>query len=125
MNSLSWMIYGAGVLGNIQGVLIGGAIASGVAIVVFIVASIIGAEDGDVEPGTWKKGIRWTWVPVVISLFAALIPSSSTIYLMAASEAGEAVVSSPDAKDMLNDLKSIIRKKLKEELGATDKPENT
>lgn len=61
MNSLSWMIYGAGVLGNIQGVLIGGAIASGAAISVFIIASITAAEAGDVEPGTWMMGFPDSW----------------------------------------------------------------
>jgi hypothetical protein len=117
MNSLSWMIYGAGVLGNIQGVFVAAAIVSGVAIAIFIGFSAMAADIGDAPAGTWSKGVRWSWVPLVFGLVSAVIPSSSTIYLMAASEAGEAVVSSPDAKEMLTDLKSIIRKKLKEELG--------
>ena len=120
MNGLSWMIYGAGVLGNIQGVLIGTAIISGIGIAGYIAFSAMGADIGDVPKGTWKGGVRWAWVPFVIALLAALLPSASTVYLMAASEAGEAVVTSPDAKEMLNDLKSIIRKKLKEELGDND-----
>ena len=36
--------------------------------------------------------------------------------MIAASEAGETIVTSPDAKEMLGDLREIIRRKLKEQL---------
>ena len=43
-------------------------------------------------------------------------PSSRTIYMIAASEAGEQIVTSPDAIEMMGDLKAIIKKRLKDEL---------
>jgi len=119
MNTLSWLIYAADVLGSVKGLLvavaiIGGGGLSGVMLFMAIDAS---APYSDAEPGSWKKPLRFVWIPVLVGLVAALIPSQRTIYMIAASEAGEAVVTSPDAIEMMGDLKAIIKKRLKEELG--------
>lgn len=45
--------------------------------------------------------------------FVNLIPSQDTFYLMAASEAGEMVVKTPEAQEVLSDLKEIINIQLK------------
>lgn len=43
---------------------------------------------------------------------------SWTIYMIAASEAGQRIVTSPDAIEMMTDLKDIIKKRLRDELEA-------
>ena len=42
-------------------------------------------------------------------LLAVFVPSKDTIYLMAASEAGEMVVNTPEAKEIMGDLKEILQ----------------
>jgi len=54
------------------------------------------------------------WVFLVTSTLAAIIPSKDTIYLVAGSEAGEAVVTSQEGKEILNDIKEVIRYQLGE-----------
>lgn len=116
MNTLSWMIYAADALGNVKGLLMAiGIISLAVGLIAMMVLAIGGA-DGDVEPGSWKKPLRFSWIPIASGLFAAVLPSSTTVYMIAASEAGEAIVTSQDGKEMLSDVQSLIRKKLKEAL---------
>ena len=56
------------------------------------------------------KGFIIAWsILLVISLFT---PSKETLYLMAASEAGEAVATSPDGRQMLDKLKVVINNQL-------------
>lgn len=117
MNNLSWMIYAADVLGNLRNLFTACAIMSGLAVCAISLAYAIGQADGDVEEGSWKKPLRLLPLVFVFALMAVLSPSSSTIYMIAASEAGETVVTSPEAKEIFSDLKSVIKSKLKEELG--------
>lgn len=113
MNSLSWMLYGAEVIGNVQGLLIGltvlGSGFVGICGIIFLVSE--GEED------TRPLVKRWLWAPVFTATLATLIPSSGTVYLIAASQAGEQIVTSPDAVEMLGDLKGIIKQRLEQELG--------
>lgn len=117
MNSLSWMIYAAEALGNAKALFIVSAIISGIAVAFAVLFTGIGSMDGD---DGFKAGfaasLRKLWIPFVLAATAVFLPSTSTIYMIAASEAGEAVVSTPEAKEMLGDLKEIIRRKLKEQL---------
>jgi len=112
MNSLSWMIYGAEVAGNLQ------TIAVGVALIVGLFGGTAICVFGF---DSQYKYVR-KWIPAYIlimsvsGLIAVFTPSSDTIYMIAASEAGEAVVTSPEGKEMLGDLKEIIRRKLAKEL---------
>lgn len=54
---------------------------------------------------------------MVVSLpLSLLTPSSKTIYMIAASEAGETIVTSPEAREIFDDLKEVIKLKLKQEL---------
>lgn len=65
----------------------------------------------------WKRQLAKAWVLLIPAVLVTFVPSSKTIYLIAASEAGEAVVTNPDTIEMMGDLKAIIKKRLKEELG--------
>lgn len=117
MNTLSWLIYfsevsqGMKVLfGTFAGVsaLVGG----GTSLVLIMLAG-----DGDYES---KKAINAFFLSSALVAFLAsvsiLIPSSKTILMIAASEAGEAIVSSPDAKEVLGDITRIIKQRLKDEV---------
>lgn len=123
MNSLSWMIYAADVLSNIGGLLLFLAIASMIISVgVFIFAGpAIGIWDEDDRQYKHAKAAlgfvlsKW-WVPLVCGFLWAVIPSQNTIYMIAASEAGETIVKTPEAQEIFNDLKTIIRQKLKEQI---------
>jgi uncharacterized membrane protein required for colicin V production len=121
MNSLSWMIYAAEALGNLSVFAVIGAIVSIIGIVVgLFVGGMVSIGDTD---GTSQKIFsfvrsKW-WVPLAFALVAVFSPSSNTIYLIAASEAGETIVTSPEAREVFNDLKTIIKSKLKEQLPKT------
>lgn len=119
MNTLSWLIYAADALQNVAVILT--LVASLTAVGLCIAALMIGLMDADsykeTRPvGRWKRPLWWVAAPVAVLIFAALMPSSRTMYLIAASEAGETIVTSPDAIEMMGDLKAIIKKRLKDEL---------
>lgn len=120
MNSLSWLIYIAEVVQNLRGVFIATSVVSAGAIALVVVMYAIMATDGDIAPGSWKKPIKWVWIVFLFASISALTPSASTVYMIAASEAGEAIVTSPDGEEMLGDLKQIIRQKIKKELKEYD-----
>ena len=119
MNSLSWMIYAAGVAGGLKGLMTVAAVLGCIAIGICTVVFPIMEGDGERPKGSWSHALRYLWMPIVAGLIATLTPNSSTIYLIAASQAGETVVKSPDAIEMMGDLKAIIKKKLKEELAGS------
>jgi MFS family permease len=115
MNSLSWMIYLAEVAGNLR---------SMAALGLFIGAPLAGfglavwAIEGKIGPA-WRACLSiYIFFVAGLLVTAAFMPSSRTIYMIAASEAGETVVTSPEAKEILNDLRELIRRKLKDEVGA-------
>lgn len=125
MNTLSWLIYAAEVSDRASTVC--GLLAvvfffvGGVAMIVAFVAAY--SDDSGRGP-YMSKLVPWTVLPlfllIEVTFMAASValPSKATIYLIAASEAGETVVTSPDAIEMMGDLKAIIKKRLKDELAA-------
>lgn len=131
MNTLSWMIYAAEVFSRLCPILgFGGLFILLIGILCIVIGTVPWSYyswDGPEHKAACEEtrgklrtgGKRGAIFGTVFIFVAAVIPSSSTIYLIAASEAGEAVVTSPEAKEMLDDLKNIIRKKLKQELGET------
>ena len=51
---------------------------------------------------------KWFWVTGILILFLTLVPSKDTFYMILASEAGETVVNTPEAKEMMKDVREII-----------------
>jgi len=97
MNSLSWFLYFAGVVEGIAGVFF---FAMGVSIVLIIGSFAYGAfilgDLRELPVGAEKyytdirnNALKKVWIPIIICLFAVLIPSSQTLYLIAGSELGE------------------------------------
>lgn len=125
MNSLSWLIYAADVVGRAGAMFV----MAGVGLLIAgVVTSIVGrttwsyygvgpeerAESEKFRKSLAKTGPRLITLGLVLFLSSAMIPSRSTIYMIAASEIGETVVTSPDAVEMMGDLRTIIKSKLKE-----------
>jgi hypothetical protein len=51
---------------------------------------------------------KWFWVTGILILFLTLVPSKDTFYMILASEAGETVVNTPEAKEMMKDVREVI-----------------
>jgi MFS family permease len=106
MNSLSWFLYLAEVIPNIGGLFV--AIAALLAIAPPI-WGLFTPEIGRPPP------IALFAVAIVVStIIAIIIPSKQTIYLIAGSEAGEYVITSPEGQEIINDIKSIIKSQIEE-----------
>ncbi len=126
MNSLSWLIYLADVVGNLRAILsastfilVIGIAGSGIARFIFWV------EAGDDQ--TLQISIQRTLkICVVALLFVAVIsiavPQRSTIMFIAASEFGEEIAQSDKAKNVGNKAYQALDKMLSEYLD-TGKPE--
>ena len=130
MNNLSWLIYAAEVASRAGGTLfVLGSLSTMAAVPTVIAGKMVAwtrysyKSDDD-----WKEtmasralfgrvGVRLAVIGPLLVGISVFIPSSKTLYMIAASEAGETVATSPDAIEMMGDLKAIIKKRLKEELG--------
>lgn len=108
MNSLSWLIYLGGVVDSLQ-VVIGTVFFVGV-IACFIGAIVCGV-DGN-RPGLVKVAKAFGAL-VAFGVVVSFVPSKSTVYMIAASQAGEKAVTTPEAKEMLGDLREVIAKQIK------------
>lgn len=133
MNSLSWFLYLAEVLpslaktvGVFTGVLIVGITLVSFFRTMAVLESGMGLSARKVEYksiwGFWGK----TVIPLLIlGTLMTLIPSRDTIYLIAGSEAGEAVVTSEAGQEILNDIQEVIRYQLGELKGDENKSSGT
>jgi len=117
MNTLSWLLYVADAFESL-GILLGITATIGVVLVLFtaIITAFHDVNNYD-GPNRGASRLKMLWIPVLAGLIACAIPSSNTIYMIAASEAGSAVVNSPDGREMLDGVKAIIKKKIAEEIG--------
>lgn len=125
MNSLSWFLYLAEVLPSLARTVcaLTAVFIAGLTLVSFfrtmaIAESSMGLSARKLEYksiwGFWGK----TVIPLLIlGTLMKLIPSKETIYMIAGSEAGEAVVTSEAGQEILNDIKEVIQFQLSEMKG--------
>lgn len=117
MNDLSWLIYLAEVSDKAR-VVVGFTLlvllGTGVGGLILIVDAILAREIASTKVSMLVGG--WALIAALFAAFYVITPSSRTIYMIAASEFGETVVTSPEAMEMMTDLKTIIKNRLKEEL---------
>lgn len=135
MNSLSWLIYLAEVIPTITNMMVLVICIITVTYIILWIARGVFRSDlqdyefpcdqrplGSADYRGWQslKNMTGRKLPyaivIILMIIVALSPSSRTIYMIAASEIGEKVVTSPDAVEMLDDLKVIIKNRLKEEV---------
>lgn len=98
MNELSWLIYAADVAGNLKALgcvgLIGGAIGLGLFTLGKCIAHDTGYSDTPATPPlgvVYKKAVPFL---IAFAVVTFIVPSSGTIYAIAASEMGEKVIAS-------------------------------
>ncbi|MBL4795774.1 MAG: hypothetical protein JKY50_00010 [Oleispira sp.] len=110
MNSLSWFLYLADMLPAL-GLTCG--LLAGFGAVVYPI-TIMWLNDFGRERGDYTVNFKvMASVIALLMVVAVIIPSKSTIYLIAGSEAGEAVVTSVEGQEILNDIKTIIKQQIK------------
>lgn len=125
MNSLSWILYLADAASKLSVIAATATIVGGIFAAILLVVYLItsgfasGGDEDALKFATFIRPVaKWfAFVVVGFGLVYAVVPSSSTLYLIAASEAGEAVVTAPGTKELFGDLTAVIKKRLKEELG--------
>lgn len=107
MNSLSWSIYLASIVGGLAGTLV----------IIFIVTSLIlifWVISHKVSPNDCSTPSYGMLIPlIIIGFIGLLLPDKQTIYLIAGSEAGESVVTSEEGQEILNDIHLVIKQQLK------------
>jgi hypothetical protein len=110
MNTLSWLLYFAGAAENISVLLIFGSFITLSAVVV--AKFVYGIEDKP-QP----KVRRYVIGAAIASAVACLLPSSKTVYMIAASEVGGRVAETAEAREMLD----LLRTRVKDALAGSKK----
>ena len=143
MNSLSWLIYLAGVTGTLGGFLVFitviFGILAGVSLVVWLSSQSFhdanGRYHGDaVIQENLKAGVkawRWFWGFLVLmigmGITASVIPSRQTVLLIAASQMGEQVLNHPRINQVVDpgiELLTTWMRKETEQLRRASEPNN-
>lgn len=115
MNSLSWILYFADVLSK-AGSLFGGlgGVLLFVSVVCIIPGFLVEWRNSD-EPETARSRKAFTRISLIgiplasfMILASIFIPSKETMYMIAASEVGETVMTSTDGKEIYTELKATI-----------------
>lgn len=112
MNNLSWLLYFAEVAGKL------GHVAEVITVVLSL--GLLGivfwyTVSFDKYLEIPKPPIKSYLVTYVVALLISVFtPSKETIYLIAGSEAGEAVVTSESGQEILNDIRQVIKHQLEQ-----------
>lgn len=121
MNNLSWFLYFADVLPGLfvpVFVVLSLALGAG-ALCGFIGFMSFHADGSAVGKATYDHVAKYAgkliffWV--VLLLIVSLTPQKETFYLIAGSELGEQVVKTPEAQEILNDIRKVIKQQIKAE----------
>jgi len=111
MNSLTWIVYLAQVLPNSATFSLTIAFITGIITGIYLLIKAINRNNFEEKPVT-KMPFIVLIVCFIIGFLSQLVPSKNTIYLMAGSEAAEAVAATEEGKQIIADVKQIIRKQL-------------
>lgn len=122
--NLTWLIYWVNVLDNVQGMLIGLMIISLLAAAVTFLVMSLCIDDAwrenrpPLRARRNKLTRRWGIVAAICAVVLVFLPGKSTVTLMLASEIGQKVVASQQAKDIIDPsidyLKLWIKKQTNE-----------
>lgn len=118
MNTVSWLVYLTYVIPSISWFAAAGAVVLLVAVVFLIIfwnvtnaeANSKYAKPEDKEFPTFiAKQFKWVIPSFLLCLFTATVtPNQQTMYMIAASELGEEVIMSNEAKVLYQDLRDIL-----------------
>lgn len=117
MNSLTLVIYLSDVIPSLSA-LLGWILATSA--IVYGIGLVVGLAQYDIDRETsiWErlgsilKYLIPTWI--ILSLIVVLVPSKQTILLMAGSEFSEQVVNTPEAKELLEGVRQVIKSQLEQ-----------
>lgn len=113
MNNLSWFLYFAEMADRVVGMAV---LVSFIACFVWFITPPKGVEPFSSKHSRpfmgWHRAKPLVILSCVLILAAFLISSKETIYLIAGSEGAEAVVTSQEGKEILSDIKDVIRHQL-------------
>ena len=113
MNNLSWFLYFAEMADRVGGMAF---LVSLTACFVWFITPPKGVKPFSNEHTLpfmgWDRAKPLVILSCVLILAAFLIPSKETIYLIAGSEGAEAVVTSQEGKEIMSDIKDVIRHQL-------------
>lgn len=115
MNDLSWFLYFVDVSQRVMPlVVVFGAMLALVGLVIPPKGVTMFSFDHE-HPFQGVGRLKNVFIGWCVALvFAVMIPSEDTLYMMAASEGGEAVVTSPQGKEVLDKINTIINNQLDE-----------
>lgn len=110
MNSLSWLLYAADVSGQLDLFLFCGACLFALTSVFTLIGSVGGwdCESDEAKSAMWKHAKIFLPCFCLFFIISGVVPSKETMYLIAASELGEAVLETPE----LDKVRQIINGKL-------------
>lgn len=113
MNKLSWMLYAADALDKLSLVLF---VLGSLGLIVCLATWAVMAMSADIDKKPKPKAPSPLLAGLIgCLLLACFLPSAKTVYMIAASEAGERIAATAEAREMLD----LVRQKLKTVL--TDK----
>lgn len=112
MNNLSWFLYFADILPKLGSLAIFIAFFVGIATVVCGVSYVVG-DCIERTPTRLRYFLNWsTSIFALSALISVVIPSGNTIYLIAGSEAGEFISSTPESQAIISDIREVIQLQL-------------
>ncbi len=111
MNSLSWFVYLADSIPNLSSVGVGLIILAGV-LAFAMPPKGVEAFSKDHIPFSGFLAKTPYCVLILGLLLSIFTPSKETIYLIAGSEAGEMVIKTPEAQELMNDIHMVIKNQL-------------
>lgn len=109
MNELSWLLYAASVFGGLKTLfMLVGIIGFCVCVFSFFLNII---SEGEVQ----RVPLKYYIPAFLVIVVGTLIPNTTTMYLIASSEIGSRVITSPSGEEMMGLLKHKIENYLKDE----------
>jgi len=126
MNSLSWLLYFAGIAGPLSSalnqlaviMLLGFAAAVVAGLITYASTSTSSYDDEDDRKTKAQiRGVvnkyakilpKWLALPLICMVVSSVIPPKETLYLIAASEVGEQVVTSPTMTKAIDALNRLL-----------------
>lgn len=120
MNSLSLLLYVADIVGNLQGLFAILTIVSTFLSIAGWIATLLGDDGYNKQEKLLGEKLSNSWkFALTFACLLAVFPQKETIYLIAGSEAGEAVVNSQEGKEILSNINEVIKHQLNQLKGET------
>lgn len=117
MNSLSWFLYAADVVGNIGFIFALAAISC----IGFCVICVLGQAVSEGEMSKDCPNVWWYWWRCavyggVLLTISALFPTKGTMYAIAASQAGEKIAQSEQVRGIADDATKALQQWIKRQI---------